>query len=85
MQKITREIRGIPYFLLKEYLEELGGHQVKRDEIAGDGWSVKLIKMAPYKLFSLEVGQTRLEMALEDEIAEDFLKRFSMKTMRAGA
>jgi hypothetical protein len=41
--------------------------------------------MEPYKYFSLQVGQTKLELELEDDIADDFLQRFAMKTLRAGA
>jgi hypothetical protein len=85
LQTITREMRGIPYFLLKEYLVELGGALVDENLIVGDGWSVRLTKLAPYQLHSLQVGQTRLEMELEERVAKDFLRRFTMKTLRAGA
>jgi hypothetical protein len=85
MQVITREMRGIPYFLLKEYLVELGGVLVDENYIQGEGWSVRLTKMQPYKIHSLQVGQTRLDMELEERIADNFLERFAMKTLRAGA
>jgi len=85
MQSITHEVRGIPYFLLKEYLVELGGVLEGEDVVKGRGWSVKLTKLEPFQLFSIRVGQSRLEMELEDEVAEDFLNRFAMKTLRAGA
>ena len=42
MQKIVREMRGIPFFLLREYLEEMGGTAVSDDQVQGPGWSVKL-------------------------------------------
>jgi hypothetical protein len=85
MQTVIREMRGIPYFLLKEYLQELGGTLVAENLVQGDGWSVRLEKMEPYRLFALEVGQTRLQMELEERVAADFLQRFAMKTLRAGA
>ncbi len=85
MQTLTREMRGIPFFLLKEYLVELGGVLDEDDVVTGKGWAVRLTKMEPYKFFSLQVGQTRLDMELNDEVAEDFLERFAMKTLRAGA
>ena len=44
MQTIVHEMRGIPYYLLKEYLQELGGKLVGEDLIEGDGWSVKIEK-----------------------------------------
>lgn len=85
MQTFVREMRGIPYFLLKEYLQELGGSLVEENLIRGDGWTVTLERMEPFRLGSLAVGQTRLTMELEDRIAEDFQQRFFKKTLRAGA
>jgi hypothetical protein len=85
MRKIVREMRGIPFFLLREYLEELGGTVLSDDQVQGPGWSVKLIRMEPFKLGSLSVGQTRLEIDIEDHLADDFMERFGKKTLRAGA
>ena len=75
MRKIVREMRGIPFFLLREYLEELGGTVLSDDQVQGPGWSVKLIRMEPFKLGSLSVGQTRLEIDIEDHLADDFMER----------
>jgi hypothetical protein len=85
MQTIVREIRGIPFFLIKEYLVELGGDLKGDDLVTGEGWSVRLTRMEPYKLKSLQVGQTRLDIELDENVADDFLERFAMKTLRAGA
>jgi hypothetical protein len=84
MRTIVHEMRGIPYFLLKEYLQEMGGTLVEENLICGEGWSVRLEKMEPFRLGSLSVGQTRLTMELDDHIADDFLERFKKKTFRAG-
>lgn len=85
MKTVVREMRGIPYFLLKEYLQELGGKLVAADVVAGEGWSVKLEKMEPFRLKSLSVGQTRLTMEIREDVYADFMALFSMKTLRAGA
>ena len=85
MQTIVREMRGIPYFLLVEYLQELGGRLEGENRIAGAGWRVQLEPMEPFRLGSLSVGQTRLIMELEDSISDDFQARFMKKTLRAGA
>ena len=84
MRTIVHEMRGIPFFLLKEYLEEMGGREVDENFIKGEGWTVRLEKMEPFRLFSLSVGQTRLTVELEEEVAEDFIERFQKKTLRAG-
>jgi len=85
MRTIVHEMRGIPYYLLKEYLQELDGTLVGEDLIQGDGWSVKIEKLEPFRLFSLSVGQSRLTMELEERIADDFLERFKKKTFERGA
>jgi hypothetical protein len=85
MQKIVREMRGIPFFLLREYLEELGGTAQGEDRVEAPGWSVKLERIEPFRLGSLVIGQTRLEIEIEDDLVDDFMERFGKKTMRAGA
>lgn len=84
MQTIVREMRGIPYFLLKEYLQEMGGMLVEDDLIRTEGWSVRLERMEPFRLGSLSVGQTRLTIEIEDHLVEPFLVQFGKKTLRAG-
>ena len=84
MQVIVREIRGIPFFLLVEYLEEMGGTVVNDGQVQGPGWHVDLSRMEPFRLGSLEVGQTRLEIHIEDHLVDDFLDVFGQKTLRAG-
>jgi hypothetical protein len=85
MKTIVREMRGIPYFLLKEYLQELGGTLVSENEVQGEGWTVRLEKMEPFRLKSLSVGQTRLHMDIREDVFDDFMERFALKTLRAGA
>ena len=84
MKFIEQEMCGIPYYLLKEYLQELGGELINENLVQGDGWSVQLEPMEPFRLGSLEIGQTRLKMELEERVAEDFQERFFKKTLRAG-
>lgn len=84
MRTIVHEMRGIPFFLLKEYLEEMGGREVEENLIKGEGWTVRLEKMEPFRMFSLSVGQARLTVELEEAVADDFVERFRKKTLRAG-
>ena len=82
---IVREIRGIPFFLLREYLEELGGTATSEDRVEAPGWQAQLERMQPFRLGSLSVGQTRVILEIEDHLADKFMERFSLKTLRAGA
>ena len=82
---LVREMRGIPLFLLREYLEELGGTATSEDRVEGPGWQAHLERMQPFRLGSLSVGQTRVILEIEDHLADEFMERFSLKTLRAGA
>ncbi len=85
MQTIVREMRGIPLWLLREYLQELGGTTIDDGLVRAEGWSVRLTRMEPFRLGSLAVGQTRLDIEIEDQLADAFLEVFAKKTLRAGA
>ena len=78
---IVREMRGIPFFLLREYLEELGGTATDDGLVEGDGWTATLEKMEPFRIGSLSVGQTKVTLEIEDHLVDDFMGRFSMKTL----
>ena len=84
MQTIVRDMRGIPYFLLVEYLQEMGGKSISDEQVLGPGWSVELCRLEPFRLGSLEIGQTRLEIQIEDHAVDEFIKVFGQKTLRAG-
>ena len=84
MKTIVREMRGIPFFLLVEYLEEMGGKPLNENRVQGPGWSVELMRMEPFRLGSLSIGQTRLEIQIEDHLVDDFIEVFGQKTLRAG-
>jgi hypothetical protein len=78
-------MRGIPFFLLREYLEELGGTSTSERRIEGPGWQAELVRMEPFRIGSLSVGQTKVILEIEDPQADEFLERFALKTLRAGA
>ena len=85
MQTLVREMRGIPLWLLREYLQEMGGTAVDDHMVKAEGWTVRLTRMDPFRLGSLEVGQTRLDIEIEDDQVDEFLAAFAKKTLRAGA
>jgi hypothetical protein len=81
---IVREMRGIPFFLLFEYLEEMGGVPLNEHELEAKAWKVKLERMEPFRIGSLSVGQNRLTIEVDEEEEEEFFRVFSLKTFRAG-
>ena len=84
IRTFTRDIRGIPFFLLQEYLQEMGGKPGEGGLVQAPGWTVRMTRLEPFRLGSLEVGQTRLEVQIEEQLADDFLDGLSKKTLRAG-
>ena len=84
MQTIVHEIRGIPFFLLKIYLQEMGGRLEKRNLVVGEGWRAHLKRIEPFRIGSLVVGQTRLTLDIEETLVDDFMARLGKKTLRAG-
>jgi hypothetical protein len=84
MKKIEREIRGIPFFLLMEYLKEMGGTIIEDGYVQGPGWQVELKRIEPFRIGSLEVGQSRLNFEIEDHLVDEFMELFGKKTLRAG-
>ena len=85
MQTLVREMRGIPLWLLREYLQEMGGTAIDDHLVQADGWQVRLTRTEPFRLGSLVVGQTRLDIEIEDQLVDPFMQQFAKKTLRAGA
>jgi hypothetical protein len=81
----TEETHSIPLWLLREYLEELGGIAENDNYVVGDDWTATLIKMEPRKVGSLRVGQVKIEFVGELEALNNLKTEFHKKTMRAGA
>lgn len=84
MQVIAQDMRGIPLWLLREYLEELGGVADGEELVRGAGWQARLTRLEPLRLGSLAIGQVRLELEVEDAQAQDLVARLAKKTLRAG-
>jgi len=63
----VREVRGIPLWLMREYLVEDGGRAESDELVVGDGWSVRLEQLDDFRIGSLCVGQIRIEMRGDTE------------------
>lgn len=81
----TEETHSIPLWLLREYLEELGGTAETDTYLVGDGWTAMLTKMEPRKVGSLRVGQVKIEFEGAPDALDQLKIQFHKKTMRAGA
>jgi hypothetical protein len=78
-------LHAIPLWLLREYLEELGGTATGETTVAGDGWHAELEKQPDRRLGSLRVGLVQLRLTGTPEALAALRPGLDKKTMRAGA
>ena len=84
MTEITHEIRGIPLWLLRDYLVDLGGQAQPDDHVIGPGWRAQLTRLADFRLGSLRVGQVRLELRGDPDALAQLEQGLRPKLLRAG-
>ena len=96
MSEYTHErvLRGIPRWLLVEYLEGLGGAAVPADGsiplpededlVAGDGWLARLTQLEDYRVGSLSSGQVRLLVSGDADEVRGMLSRLAPRLLRGG-
>ncbi len=77
-------VHGIPLWLLREYLEELGGTATSDTEIEGAGWHAVLTKLPPKEIGSLRVGRVELRLEGDEESLAKLRPGLDQKTLRAG-
>ncbi len=82
---IDTQLHAIPLWLLREYLEELGGEVVADDLVVGDGWQAKLEKKPPRQTGVLVVGIVQITLEGSSEALDQLLPELHKRTMRAGA
>jgi hypothetical protein len=78
-------VHAIPLWLLREYLEELGGVAESETVVAGRGWRAELTKLPDRQIGSLRIGRVQLSLSGEAEALERLRPGLDRKTMRAGA
>lgn len=75
---------SVPRFMMKDYLEQLGGREVSANVFEGEGWLATL-SAAPWRhIGALRVGGTRAEFSGAPEVLERFYAKLHQKTMRGG-
>ena len=81
---LDREIRGVPLWQIREYLEELGGRAVDDATVHGDGWKATLEQIEDFQIGSLVVGQVRVRIDGEAETLAALEPKLDDKLIRAG-
>ncbi|MFN8635605.1 MAG: hypothetical protein U0893_17295 [Chloroflexota bacterium] len=89
-----RILRGIPRWLLCEYLEQLGGEPLEaaasaedgadEDVLAGDGWQARLTQMEDHRVGPLRSEQVRLLVTGNPDEVRGMLSRLAPRLGRGG-
>jgi hypothetical protein len=77
-------IRGLPIWLIRDYLLELGGKVSSENAITGHGWRIFLTQMEDYQIGSLKVGQVQMQLESDSNMCEHFYAELCKKMIRAG-
>lgn len=77
-------IRNLPLWLMREYLEEVGGVVQSDSRVLGEGWTVDLEQIEDFKLGSIVVGQVRFRAEGEEQVLNEMWLVLKDKLIRAG-
>ncbi len=75
---------GVPLWLMKKYLMELGATETTANVMTGDGWRASVQKAEPFKIGSLVAGRINVEFSGEPDILAELVEKLHLKTMRGG-
>ncbi len=79
-----KQIFGVPLWLMKDYLADLGAVETEPGVMRGDGWRASLRKSEPYRIGSLVVGRIEVDFTGDEATLEQLLEKLHWKTMRGG-
>lgn len=79
-----KQIFGVPLWLMKDYLSDLGATETEPDVMRGDGWQAAVRKSEPARIGSLVVGRIEVEFSGEQSAIDAVLDKLHWKTMRGG-
>jgi hypothetical protein len=77
-------LRGIPLWLLREYLQELGGAAAEDGSVSGPGWLARLEQAEDFRIGPLGIGQVRLQIEASAESWQALRPALEKKLLRAG-
>jgi hypothetical protein len=84
IETITRELHGLPDWVLHEYFAKLGGQPQPDGSYAGDGWQARLIRLPDQHHGVMTFCVYRLEFSGEDEVLRVVWPQFELKILRPG-
>lgn len=80
----THDYYGVPDWLMKEYLTDLGAVEVEENVVATNGWRAVIRKAAPRHIKSLVVGGATVDFSGNEAALQEMFKKLHWKTLRGG-
>jgi hypothetical protein len=84
MARRVRDVRAIPLWLLREYVERAGGREGADGALVGDGWTARLTQIEDVHVGSLRIGRVRLEIEGAEEALARLLAHLEPRLVRGG-
>ena len=75
---------GVPVWLMKKYLVDLGARETAENRVATDQWQAVLRPSEPAKIGSLVVGRIEVELSGDQTAIAAMLEKLHWKTLRGG-
>lgn len=85
MAQLKRIVRGVPKWLLSEYLVEEGGIVQEDGSIESETWTATIAEMDAYTIGNMSAAQNRLLIEGDEDVLEDLEEKLKQKWLRAGA
>ena len=81
---IHHEYHGVPQWLMKEYLVDLGAVEQGENLMVADGWQAVVTKAEPNRIGSLVIGGAAVEFSGDQAVLDALFKKLHWKTLRGG-
>jgi len=81
---IRHEYHGVPQWLMKEYLADLGAVEQSENLMVAEGWQAVVGKAEPNHIGSLVIGGAAVEFSGNQAALDALFKKLHWKTLRGG-
>jgi hypothetical protein len=81
---LRHDYYGVPLWLMKEYLAELGAVETEEHVMVGAGWQAVVSKAEPRHIGSLVVGGAAVDFAGDEQVLAALFAKLHWKTQRGG-
>ena len=79
-----KQTYGVPLWLMKKYLTDLGATESAENVMVGEGWQAVVSKAEPARIGSLVVVRIEVEFSGDETALEALLEKLHWKSMRGG-